>query len=147
MKEFRPQQAASRPIFLITFSVLGVIYTGWFVYSYFILEQPVNWYSVVFVLGAIFFLWYSRLTLSYYLKIDGENLEWKMNRKEPVKVSSKQVTLVAEHTYTVDFLVADNWIELPLDHFGKFGKKNEVVLAIKEWCAEQKIEFEQPQGS
>ncbi|NVK27107.1 MAG: hypothetical protein HWE14_03630 [Flavobacteriia bacterium] len=147
MKEFRPHQAASRPIFLITFTVLGIIYIGWYGYAYFTFDEPINWNAAVFVLGVIAFLWYTRVTQSYYLRIDGNSVEWKLGRKDAVKVTSKEVTMVSEHTYSLDFLVAGNWIELSLEKFGKHGRRSEVVAAIKEWCAEHKIEFEQPQGS
>lgn len=143
MSTYRPQQSTGHPIFLITFTVLALVYSFWMIYSYVELEAAINWYGIVFVLGTVVFFWYSRIARAFYVTVDDSFIEWRMKRGEPVRVEAKEVNLVSEHSFTIDFLRGEEWVELNVESFGRSGGKAQLIEEVKEWCKRHSITFEE----
>lgn len=142
MKEFRPQQIANRPIFLIAFTLLGGGYAVWLVYAYLILKDPINWYAIAFVIGVIILQWYSRLSKSYFVRIYDDRVEWKNSSKPKKVVLVSEVKEMIEQSYGLDFLVLNDWEELSLEMFTSQAEKTQIIDALKEWGSANGIGFE-----
>lgn len=145
MKEFRPQQLANRPIFLIAFTLLGAGYTVWLVYDYIVLKSPVNWYAIAFVLGVIALQWYSRLAKSYFVRLKDDRIEWKNSTKPKAILLTVEIKEIVEQSYGVDFLVEKDWKELSLDIFSSQQEQRTIVEEVKKWAESHSIPFE-PKG-
>lgn len=142
MKEFRPQQIANRPIFLIAFTLLGAGYSVWLVYDYVVLKSPVNWYALAFVIGVIVLQWYSRLSKSYFLRLKDDRVEWKTSTKPKSVLLSSEIKEMAEQSYGVDFLVEGDWSELSLEMFSSKAEKEEIIKELKAWAENHNVPFE-----
>lgn len=142
MKEFRPQQVAAKPLFLVTFTVIGVVYTAWLSYEYFVLKEPVNWNGIAFVIGVIILLWYTRLSKAYYLRIGDDRIEWKMNRKPKETALTSEIQEIVEQSYGVDVLMDTGWKDVNLEAFGKGSQRDEVLSELESWANKKNISFE-----
>lgn len=143
MKEFRPQQMASRPIFMIAFTFMAVVYSGWMAYDYFALGSDVNWSSVVFILAVIGMLWYSRFTGAFYVKVHKDILEWKVTRSESHLIEAKDVTTIGVNKLSIDFMTSKGMVELSLANFDRGTSAEDVINAIVEWGKSHSIHIEQ----
>ncbi len=143
MEEFRPYQVSAQPIFLIAFTVLAVVYSGWTGYAYFFLDAVVSWYSIVFIGAVLLFLWYNRLSRSFYVRLNDDSIEWLMKRNSHETLQVANIELVSEHRMSLDFLIDATWKEIPLTDFEKSGKRAEFLEAVKRWCSQNNIEFKE----
>lgn len=139
MIEFKPQRMASRPIFLIAFTVLAGLYTIWLVYAAVALGQSFSSYSVFFVLGVVILLWYSRMTSNFYVRIFDDHLEWKMRRNESISLKHEEIETAHGGRASVSFITAHGVYELNFDGFDVGGRKDEARAAIYDWLKKNNI--------
>lgn len=143
MVEFNPGKMASKPIFMIGFTVLAIVVAGSMIYNAISTGQDPQWSSIAFGLGVVILLWYTRMTSKFYVRIHSDKLEWKVTRSHSETIFAKDVEVVDIYALSVDFVTKMGTVELSLANFDKGPITGEVVDAIKAWATENGIKVEE----
>ncbi|TNE30761.1 MAG: hypothetical protein EP346_02935 [Bacteroidetes bacterium] len=134
---------ASKPIFMIGFTVLALVVSGSMVYNAMAEGEEPQWSSIAFGLGVVILLWYTRMTSKFYVRIHNDRIEWKVTRSNSEKILAKDVEVVDIYALSVDFVTKMGTVELSLANFDKGPITGEVVDAIKAWATENGIKVEE----
>lgn len=143
MTEFRPQKMASRPIFLIAFTVLALAVTGNVIYDSVVNGNPIQWSSMAFGLGVVVLLWYSRVMASYFVRVADDYVEWRVSRLPVKRLDAADINLIEVNRLSVEFVTKNGVIELSLANFDGGRVRLDVVEAIAKWAKSKGIKVEE----
>lgn len=142
MQEFRPQQMSSRPIFMIAFTIIAVVYLIWTMYETLFTGASVNWFTIAFIFAVIAILWYSRMTATYYVRITDERISWRIQRNSDVFVEAKNVKAVEFLSLSIVFDNETGVEELSLANFDSGDVGSKVREAIWTWALKNNLQVE-----
>lgn len=142
MTEYKPQKMASKPIFMIGFTVLAIAVSGSLIYDALVRGAQIQWSSIAFGLGVVVLLWYSRWTSQFYIRLFEEHLEWKVSRSTKVSLHKNDIQCIEFYAHSIDFITSNGTEELPLTNFDKGPITQDVIKGIKTWAQPLGIRIE-----